>query len=111
MASNFRPLACALALAAGLATPLASAEVVKVAFIEPLSGPFAAVGQNLLRSWQSMAELGRLGKWAGDDWFRTGSAIPELSIETDSRSKGPTRIGRTAPVKSALLGAGSSAPS
>ena len=67
MAIQFHPLALALAMAAGLGTPLASAEVVKVAFIEPLSGPFAAVGQNLLRSWQFMAELGRQGKWAGDD--------------------------------------------
>ncbi len=69
MAIQFHPLALALAMAAGLGTPLASAEVVKVAFIEPLSGPFAAVGQNLLRSWQFMAELGRQGKWAGDDSF------------------------------------------
>lgn len=32
-------------------------ETVKIAFIDPLSGPFAAVGQNLLRSWQYTAEL------------------------------------------------------
>ena len=69
MSIQFHPLALALAMAAGLGTPLASAEVVKVAFIEPLSGPFAAVGQNLLRSWQFIAELGRQGKWAGDDSF------------------------------------------
>lgn len=31
-------------------------ETVKIAFIDPLSGPFAAVGQNLLRSWQYTAE-------------------------------------------------------
>lgn len=31
-------------------------ETVKIAFIDPLSGPFANVGQNQLRSWQFMAE-------------------------------------------------------
>jgi branched-chain amino acid transport system substrate-binding protein len=44
-----------LALGLGLAFAALtanSAETVKVAFIDPLSGPFAPVGQNLLRSWQ-----------------------------------------------------------
>jgi branched-chain amino acid transport system substrate-binding protein len=31
-------------------------ETVKIAFIDPLSGPFANVGQNQLRSWQFVAE-------------------------------------------------------
>jgi len=31
-------------------------ETVKIAFIDPLSGPFANVGQNLLKSWQFTAE-------------------------------------------------------
>ena len=31
-------------------------ETVKVAFIDPLSGPFANVGQNILKSWQFTAE-------------------------------------------------------
>ena len=69
MAKAFRPVALALSIAACLVPTIAAAEVVKIAFIEPLSGPFAAVGQNLLRSWQSMAELGRQGKWAGEDSF------------------------------------------
>ncbi|MDO9420832.1 MAG: branched-chain amino acid ABC transporter substrate-binding protein [Herminiimonas sp.] len=46
--------------------PLAHAENVKVAFIDPLSGPFAPVGQNLLRSFQMMAERASQKKW-GDD--------------------------------------------
>ena len=33
-----------------------SGETVKVAFIDPLSGPFANIGQNQLRSWQFVAE-------------------------------------------------------
>jgi branched-chain amino acid transport system substrate-binding protein len=31
-------------------------ETVKIAFIDPLSGPFANVGQNQLKSWQFVAE-------------------------------------------------------
>ena len=31
-------------------------ETVKIAFMDPLSGPFANVGQNQLRSWQMVAE-------------------------------------------------------
>lgn len=33
-----------------------SGQVVKIAFIDPLSGPFANVGQNQLKSWQFAAE-------------------------------------------------------
>ncbi len=33
-----------------------SGETVKIAFIDPLSGPFANVGQNQLKSWQFVAE-------------------------------------------------------
>jgi branched-chain amino acid transport system substrate-binding protein len=32
------------------------AETVKIAFMDPLSGPFANVGQNQLKSWQFVAE-------------------------------------------------------
>ncbi len=31
-------------------------ETVKIAFIDPLSGPFANIGQNMLKSWQFTAE-------------------------------------------------------
>src|SRR5215213_3386633 len=31
-------------------------ETVKIAFMDPLSGPFANVGQNQLKSWQYIAE-------------------------------------------------------
>ncbi len=43
------------ALVSGVAFAQAGATV-KVAFIDPLSGPFAAVGQNGLKSWQFSAE-------------------------------------------------------
>ena len=45
----------ALGLSAG-ATFAQQGQTVKVAFIDPLSGPFANVGQNQLKSWQFIAE-------------------------------------------------------
>ncbi len=44
----------ALAMACGAAAAQAG-QTVKVAFIDPLSGPFANVGQNQLKSWQFIA--------------------------------------------------------
>ncbi len=48
-------VAAPLALVSGLAFAQ-SGQTVKIAFIDPLSGPFANVGQNQLKSWQFMAE-------------------------------------------------------
>ena len=46
-----------LGLSLGMAPAQAQpARVVKIAFIDPLSGPFAEVGRNQLRSWQFLAE-------------------------------------------------------
>jgi branched-chain amino acid transport system substrate-binding protein len=48
-----------VAATAALTSSLAFAQAgqtVKIAFIDPLSGPFANVGQNQLKSWQYMAE-------------------------------------------------------
>ncbi|TCS39249.1 amino acid/amide ABC transporter substrate-binding protein (HAAT family) [Paucimonas lemoignei] len=66
---TIRACSAAIGLGAALACPAVLAEQVKIAFIESLSGPFAPVGQNLLRSWESMAELANAGKWAGDHQF------------------------------------------
>ena len=46
---------CAGVVCAGAAFAQ-SGETVKIAFIDPLSGPFANVGQNQLKSWQFVAE-------------------------------------------------------
>ncbi len=57
-----------IALGLGLAfasVTAGAAETVKIAFIDPLSGPFAPVGQNLLRSWQYNAELANAANAAG----------------------------------------------
>lgn len=45
----------ALATASGLALAQ-KGETVKIAFMDPLSGPFANVGQNQLKSWQYIAD-------------------------------------------------------
>lgn len=46
---------CALFACAGV-TFAQKGETVKIAFIDPLSGPFANVGQNQLKSWQFVAD-------------------------------------------------------
>jgi branched-chain amino acid transport system substrate-binding protein len=48
-----KPAAPAPAAAAAAAT---KGQTVKIAFMDPLSGPFANVGQNQLKSWQFVAE-------------------------------------------------------
>jgi len=45
-----------IAMAVAVSAFAAHAETVKIAFMDPLSGPFANVGQNQLKSWQFMAE-------------------------------------------------------
>ena len=53
--------------ACGLTMPLsAAAEVVKIGFIDPLSGPLGNVGQNQLKSFQFLAEKLNQKKAAGD---------------------------------------------
>lgn len=47
--------ACSLVACAG-SSFAQKGETVKIAFIDPLSGPFANVGQNQLKSWQFVAE-------------------------------------------------------
>lgn len=61
-------LATLAASAGSLLLPPARARdipTVKLGFIDPLSGPFAAVGQNGLRSWQFVADRVNRGNVAG----------------------------------------------
>jgi branched-chain amino acid transport system substrate-binding protein len=54
---TLRPLAVASLAALGCSLALAqSGQTVKIGFIDPLSGPFANIGQNQLKSWQFSAE-------------------------------------------------------
>jgi len=52
---NLRAVSFAAAIA--VCAMSAQAQTVKIAFMDPLSGPFANVGQNQLKSWQYMAEF------------------------------------------------------
>ncbi len=62
----------------------ASGETVKIAWLDPLSGPFAPVGQNLLRSWQVVAEEANAKNWAGGPKFEVvgfdNKASPQESL-------------------------------
>src|SRR5580658_3822429 len=63
-------LFCALfTLAAALFAGQASAQTVKIAFIDPLSGLMAPVGQNILHSWQYVADIANQKNWAGGPKF------------------------------------------
>ena len=61
----------AFALAAAAASPAAIAQsgTVRIAWMDPLSGMMAPLGQNQLRSWQFAADLANKEKWAGDVKF------------------------------------------
>ncbi len=84
MKNKLRIASISLALAGIFGTLPAAAETVKVAFIDPLSGPFAPVGQNLLKSFQSVAEVANREKWAPGNTFEvTGfdnKASPQESL-------------------------------
>src|SRR4029450_8859844 len=47
------------------APPAAAAQTVKIAFVDPLSGPFAGVGTNILRHFQFMTEFINAQQLAG----------------------------------------------
>ena len=47
----------------------AKAENVKIAFIDPLSGPFGPGGNNVLNSFQFVADLANRQRWVGDRTF------------------------------------------
>ena len=67
MAFPYRPLACALSIAAAFAYQTASAETVKVAVIDAFSGPMSPISSNILNSFQFIAEKANKEKWAGDN--------------------------------------------
>lgn len=84
MTIRFRPLVLAVSAAAAFATPLTFADNVRIAFIDPLSGPFAPVGQGILKHWQFAAELANKEKWAGGHTFEIvgfdNKASPQESL-------------------------------
>ena len=56
MKSMFKIAGATVLVAAAGAAYAQKGETVKIAFMDPLSGPFANVGQNQLKSWQFAAE-------------------------------------------------------
>ncbi|WP_293776135.1 branched-chain amino acid ABC transporter substrate-binding protein [uncultured Oxalicibacterium sp.] len=60
----WRHLAAALVLCSSV--PVLHAETIKIAFIDPLSGPFGPGGVNVLRSFQLVADVANQQKWAGN---------------------------------------------
>lgn len=57
----------AMALAMGLCVGTAAqAETVRVALIDPLSGSFAALGENQMKTWQYIGDIANSEGWAGD---------------------------------------------
>jgi len=72
MMRTARALALAVAAVGACGTVVAqskggapSAQTVKIAYLDPLSGPFAAVGQNILKHFQVAAEMASTKQLAG----------------------------------------------
>ena len=79
-----RTTALALAVAAAAPAAYAQSGTVKIAWMDPLSGLMAPVGQNELRSWQFVAGMANDEKWAGDVKFEIvpfdNKASPQESL-------------------------------
>jgi branched-chain amino acid transport system substrate-binding protein len=67
MTCKLRPLVLAFSAVTMLSTATAAfADNIKIAYMDPLSGPFAPIGENTLRSWQYVAEIANRERWAGN---------------------------------------------
>jgi branched-chain amino acid transport system substrate-binding protein len=64
---QFRSTIVSFAIVSAFCSPVAQAENVKIAFIDTLSGAFAPIGQNQLRSFQMFAETANKERWAGNN--------------------------------------------
>lgn len=67
MKTQLRPIALAISFASSVAASSALADNVKIALIDPLSGPFAGITKNIANSFNMIAEEGNRKKWAGDN--------------------------------------------
>lgn len=81
--TKLRPLvngvAAVVALGSVLVSGVAAADTVKIAFIDPLSGLMAPVGQNQLKSWQYVADVANQKNWAGAHKFEVVGFDNKLS--------------------------------
>ncbi len=84
MTKRIRAMVTTTGMVLALASSSVLAENIKIAFIDPLSGPFAPVGQNLLHSFQLVADVANKDKWATGHTFEvTGfdnKASPQESL-------------------------------
>ena len=84
MATRIRKSLASAGVLLALASSSVIAENIKIAFIDPLSGPFAPVGQNTFHSFQLVAEIANREKWAPGHTFEiTGfdnKASPQESL-------------------------------
>lgn len=84
MNHRIRSLLATAGLIAAMGTSSVLAENIKIAFIDPLSGPFAPVGQNTFRGFQISVEAANREKWAPGHTFEvTGfdnKASPQESL-------------------------------
>jgi branched-chain amino acid transport system substrate-binding protein len=62
-----------------LASGVASAETVKIAFIDPLSGLMGSLGTNELKTWQYVAEVANQQDWGGGQKFEVVGFDNKLS--------------------------------
>lgn len=91
---KFQLRASVFATTLALATPFVMADTIKIAFIDPLSGSFAPVGQNILNSYQYIAEKANAEKWAGDNKIEVvgfdnkGSPQESLAVLKSAIDKG-----------------------
>lgn len=91
---NFlRPLPCAAALCVGLAlTVPARADIIKLGYIDPFSGPAAGINENQSRSLKFVVEMANREGWAGEHKFEvvdfdgkgsTPESLQQLKSATD----------------------------
>lgn len=76
---RLRPLCAGVALLAAIGSGTAAADTVKIAFIDPLSGLMAPVGQNQLKSWQYVADIANQKDWGGGHKFEVVGFDNKLS--------------------------------
>jgi branched-chain amino acid transport system substrate-binding protein len=67
MKSATRAIVLAAFAAVAFSAPAVHAENIKIAMIDPLSGPFAPIGTNIVRSFQMFTDMANKQKWAGDN--------------------------------------------
>jgi branched-chain amino acid transport system substrate-binding protein len=67
--NKMRSLVAGATIVFALASSFASAETVKIAYIDTLSGLMGALGNNELKSWQYVTEVANQQDWAGGNKF------------------------------------------